>query len=343
MAKVVSTIELPLSALLEKNGAEKVWIVDEKTSSVSCARYQGRRQGRRLLHRRRGARSRDARRHRRRPQPDRRPESQDLAKGGRMKGFNLSDWALNHRSLVWYFMLVFVVAGVFSYLNLGREEDPAFTIKTMIIQAQLAGRLGRRDLTPGHRPYREEARGAGHPRLHPQSSPLPGKTVDLRQPEGHDQGARRPRRSGSRSATWSTTSAAQFPHGVRGPFFNDRFGDVYGNIYAFTADGLTPAPVARLCRGCPRPDPDRAEYRQGRPHRRAGRGDLSRILDPPDRGARPQPAGDRGQRCRRRTPSRRPASSRPGRSASACASAASSPRKTACAPSTCGSTTASSG
>ncbi|WP_245465273.1 hypothetical protein [Mesorhizobium sp. M7A.F.Ca.CA.004.05.2.1] len=52
-----------------------------------------------------------------------------------MKGFNLSDWALNHRSMVWYFMLVFVVAGVFSYLNLGREEDPNFTIKTMIIQA----------------------------------------------------------------------------------------------------------------------------------------------------------------------------------------------------------------
>ena len=56
-----------------------------------------------------------------------------------MKGFNLSDWALSHRSMVWYFMLVFVVAGVFSYLNLGREEDPNFTIKTMIIQANWPG------------------------------------------------------------------------------------------------------------------------------------------------------------------------------------------------------------
>ena len=56
-----------------------------------------------------------------------------------MKGFNLSDWALSHRSLVWYFMLVFVVAGIFSYLNLGREEDPNFTIKTMIIQANWPG------------------------------------------------------------------------------------------------------------------------------------------------------------------------------------------------------------
>jgi multidrug efflux pump subunit AcrB len=56
-----------------------------------------------------------------------------------VKSFNLSDWALEHRSLVWYFMIVFIVAGTFSYFNLGREEDPAFTIKTMIINAQWPG------------------------------------------------------------------------------------------------------------------------------------------------------------------------------------------------------------
>jgi multidrug efflux pump subunit AcrB len=56
-----------------------------------------------------------------------------------VKDFNLSDWALDHRSMVWYFMIIFMVAGVFAYLNLGREEDPAFTIKTMIIQANWPG------------------------------------------------------------------------------------------------------------------------------------------------------------------------------------------------------------
>ena len=56
-----------------------------------------------------------------------------------MKSFNLSDWALSHRSLVWYFMLVFVIAGVASYLNLGREEDPSFTMKTMVVQANWPG------------------------------------------------------------------------------------------------------------------------------------------------------------------------------------------------------------
>jgi multidrug efflux pump subunit AcrB len=56
-----------------------------------------------------------------------------------VKSFNLSDWALDHRSLVWYFMIIFIIAGAFSYLNLGREEDPDFTIKTMIINAQWPG------------------------------------------------------------------------------------------------------------------------------------------------------------------------------------------------------------
>jgi multidrug efflux pump subunit AcrB len=56
-----------------------------------------------------------------------------------VNSFNLSDWALCHKSLVWYFMLVALIAGVMSYRGLGREEDPAFTIKTMVIQAQWPG------------------------------------------------------------------------------------------------------------------------------------------------------------------------------------------------------------
>src|SRR5436190_14848759 len=56
-----------------------------------------------------------------------------------MKSFNLSDWALGHRSLVWYFMIAFMAAGLFAYQQLGREEDPNFTIKTMVIAAQWPG------------------------------------------------------------------------------------------------------------------------------------------------------------------------------------------------------------
>lgn len=53
--------------------------------------------------------------------------------------FNLSEWALRHKSLVWYFMILSTVAGIMAYFNLGREEDPEFTIKTMLIQAQWPG------------------------------------------------------------------------------------------------------------------------------------------------------------------------------------------------------------
>lgn len=57
-----------------------------------------------------------------------------------MKGsFNLSDWALKHQSFVWYLMFVALLMGVFSYMNLGREEDPSFTIKTMVIQTRWPG------------------------------------------------------------------------------------------------------------------------------------------------------------------------------------------------------------
>ena len=56
-----------------------------------------------------------------------------------MSRFNLSEWALGHRSFVWFLMLAVVAAGTFSYQRLGREEDPAFAIKTMIVQATWPG------------------------------------------------------------------------------------------------------------------------------------------------------------------------------------------------------------
>ena len=56
-----------------------------------------------------------------------------------MKGFNLSEWAINHRSFVWFLMILFVVFGLLAYKELGREEDPSFSIKTMIVQTYWPG------------------------------------------------------------------------------------------------------------------------------------------------------------------------------------------------------------
>ena len=56
-----------------------------------------------------------------------------------MIGPNLSEWAIGRRSLVVYFMIVALVAGGFAFFKLGRNEDPAFTFRTMIVSAVWPG------------------------------------------------------------------------------------------------------------------------------------------------------------------------------------------------------------
>ena len=154
-----------------------------------------------------------------------------------MKPFNLSDWALRHRSLVWYFMLAFMAAGLYSYLQLGREEDPAFTIKTMVIQARWPGASAEevtRQVTDRIEKKLEELESLDYTK----SVTVSGQTtvfVYLRDST----------KAADVAPTWARVRnmiadiKADFPQGVIGPGFNDRFGDVFGNIYAFTSDGLS--------------------------------------------------------------------------------------------------------
>src|SRR5690606_21570226 len=60
-----------------------------------------------------------------------------------VKHFNLSRWALEHRTLVLFFMILLGAAGTWSYLKLGRAEDPPFTIKVMVISTQWPGATAR--------------------------------------------------------------------------------------------------------------------------------------------------------------------------------------------------------
>ncbi len=154
-----------------------------------------------------------------------------------MKSFNLSDWALQHRSLVWYFMIAFMAAGLFSYLDLGREEDPAFTIKTMVIQAKWPGASAEettRQVTDRIEKKLEELELLDYTK----SITTPGETtvfVNLRDTTK----ARDVQPTWVRVRNMINDIKGDFPQGVVGPAFNDRFGDVFGNIYAFTSDGLT--------------------------------------------------------------------------------------------------------
>src|SRR6266851_10234326 len=56
-----------------------------------------------------------------------------------MHRFNLSEWAITHRALVLFMILLLGLAGVYSYLNLGRAEDPSFTIKVMVVHVGWPG------------------------------------------------------------------------------------------------------------------------------------------------------------------------------------------------------------
>lgn len=60
-----------------------------------------------------------------------------------MRPFNLTEWALNHKQLVYYFITVIFLGGIFSYQNLGRMEDPDFTIRQMIVSVNWPGATAR--------------------------------------------------------------------------------------------------------------------------------------------------------------------------------------------------------
>ena len=151
--------------------------------------------------------------------------------------FNLSEWALQHRSLVWYFMGIFAVMGVASYLNLGREEDPSFTIKTMLIQAQWPGASVdemSKQVTERIERKLEELDTLDYTK----SMTTPGQTIVFVYLRQATRGRDVPN-TWLRVRNMISDIRAELPPGVSEPAYNDRFGDVFGNIYAFTADGLS--------------------------------------------------------------------------------------------------------
>jgi multidrug efflux pump len=152
-------------------------------------------------------------------------------------GFNLSEWALNNRSLTVYLMIVAVVAGLFAFVKLGRNEDPSFVIKTMVVQAawpgasvddmlkQVTERLERTLQETPHLDFLRSFTRAGVTTIF----------VNLKDSTGARQ----------IPDIWYHVRKSigdmrhTLPSGVVGPGFNDEFGDTFGIIYGFTADGFT--------------------------------------------------------------------------------------------------------
>ncbi|XZG70923.1 efflux RND transporter permease subunit [Chitinibacteraceae bacterium HSL-7] len=153
--------------------------------------------------------------------------------------FNASAWALKHKAIVLYLMVVLALAGVFSYQKLGQKEDPEFTFKAMVVRGfwpgasaadverQLADPLERVLQGIPEVDYTKSYSRAGETlvliSLHEWTR---GKTVS-------DAWYQVRKRVGD------LQQSGGLPDGVVGPFFNDEFGDTFGNLYAFTGDGFT--------------------------------------------------------------------------------------------------------
>ena len=154
-----------------------------------------------------------------------------------MSGLNLSDWALKHRSFIVFLMIAATVGGLLSYFRLGRAEDPPFTFRTMIVQAVWPGATmdeTLKQVTERIERKLQETRGLDFLR----SYTKPGVATIFVNLKGSTKAAEVP-------DIWYQVRKNvgdirhTLPAGVVGPFFNDDFGDTFGLIYGFTADGFT--------------------------------------------------------------------------------------------------------
>jgi multidrug efflux pump subunit AcrB len=154
-----------------------------------------------------------------------------------MKPFNLSEWAINHRAVVVYLMIVTVAAGATAFYKLGRAEDPAFTIRTMVVGAAWPGATlqdtldqvtERLERTLQEAPYVDTLRSftrAGSTTIFVDlDGSTPAEVID-------DVWYQVRKKIGDIRNT--------LPQGLIGPRFDDEFGDTYGIIYGFTADGFS--------------------------------------------------------------------------------------------------------
>ena len=154
-----------------------------------------------------------------------------------MTRINLSAWAIAHRSMVYYLMLALVVIGIVSYMRLGRNEDPTFTIKTMVVQAQWPGATLEDTLLQVTE--RLERKLQETPRLdYLKSYTKAGQSTIF----VYLKGSTGPK---AVSDAWYQVRKKvhdielTLPQGVIGPVADDEFSDTYGIVYGFTADGFT--------------------------------------------------------------------------------------------------------
>src|SRR5438128_2475178 len=151
-------------------------------------------------------------------------------------GFNISRWALEHPALTRYLLVVLMLLGFVSYFQLGQDEDPPFTFRAMVVQAFWPGASAQQMAEQVPDKIEKTLQEAPHTDII-RSYTKPGESLTILQLKD----SAPPK---DVSNTWYQVRKrvgdmrSTLPQGVIGPVFNDDFGDVYGSIFALSADGF---------------------------------------------------------------------------------------------------------
>ena len=153
--------------------------------------------------------------------------------------FNLSAWALANRGIVVYIMVLLGIAGVWSYLNLGQSEDPPYTFRMMVIKTLWPGATAQE--VEEQVTDRIEEKLQEHEQLdYLKSYSKPGESLVFFVAR-EDYGMEKMPQTFYQARKKVGDIKQNLPPGVIGPFFNDEFGDTFGNIYALTGKDFSPA------------------------------------------------------------------------------------------------------
>ncbi len=146
--------------------------------------------------------------------------------------FNLSEWALKNKGIILYFMLLLGIVGIMSYSKLSQSEDPPFTFKVMVVQTYWPGATAKEVSTLVTDRIEKELMTTGqYDRIMAYSRPGESLVTFV---------AKDSLPSSAIPDVWYNVRKkvndirTQLPSGVQGPFFNDEFGDTFGNIYVLT-------------------------------------------------------------------------------------------------------------
>jgi len=153
-----------------------------------------------------------------------------------VRRFNLSEWALGNRALVLFAMLAFAIIGAWSYKHLGQSEDPPFTFKVMVVRTMWPGATAEQVSRQVTEPIEKALLNTGQYEFI-RSYSRPGESQVIF-------AAKDSLRSKAIPELWYQVRKRvgdikpTLPREIVGPFFNDEFGDTFGNIYALTGQGF---------------------------------------------------------------------------------------------------------